>query len=383
MVSTWDVRDVGALETSYKASEAFSTRYLFAKKPTTRDTVAIATNASDEIIGIAQRRQDAGEEIAIKTFWYSLITAWEDGIAVGDKLRPGTGGKAYVADTAWDMVVAIADAPADTDEQFACYIIPNIPRSLYGVNGVVLNAPTAIANSYVAVKSNWSDEEVVIATGNNDEVIGVAQHTTTGTNQPVRVDTAWTTKITAWETIAVGDKIRWGTLGKWFVADEWDNYFAIALESGSADSVITIVIVPNAWESVNNQAEIKIKQTTIQSADVLTLNATPVELVADPGDGYAISVHKVIATVDYWSSAYATNTTLEIRYTNGSGTKVTADITWLLDATWDKAVSVGGIEAELELTASENVVAVVATGDPTGGDSDIKLTVIYSVVKIA
>ena len=122
--------------------------------------------------------------------------------------------------------------------------------------------------------------------------------------------------------------------------------------------------------------------TVITSAQVLTSFTTPIELVPAPWAWKAIRVESIIATVDYNSAAYATNTTLEARYTNWSGTKVSADIAWLLTATADKYVSVGGLEAELVLTANAPVVVRTATGNPATGNSPITVTVNYRIVSL-
>lgn len=118
-------------------------------------------------------------------------------------------------------------------------------------------------------------------------------------------------------------------------------------------------------------------EVTFTSAQLLAGNTTPKVLVPAPWAWYAIVVDKIILSVDYAAAAYATNTTLEFRYTDASGTKVTADVANMLDATADTLISVGGIEAELELTANAAVVALVATGDPITGDSDVKIKTIY------
>jgi hypothetical protein len=93
-------------------------------------------------------------------------------------------------------------------------------------------------------------------------------------------------------------------------------------------------------------------------------------------------VHKVVGIVDYNSAAYATNVTLELRYTDGSGTKVTADIGALIDATADKAVTVSGVEAALVLTGNAAVVVRAASGNPATGDSPVAFEVTYSIVAV-
>jgi len=121
---------------------------------------------------------------------------------------------------------------------------------------------------------------------------------------------------------------------------------------------------------------------TMTTAEILNGNTAAKELVPAPGAGKAVKVDEIIATNEYGSVVYATNTTMEFRYTDWSGTKVAADNANILLSTADEAISVGGIEAELALTINAAVVAVVATGDPTAGNSDVKLTVIYRIVTI-
>lgn len=121
---------------------------------------------------------------------------------------------------------------------------------------------------------------------------------------------------------------------------------------------------------------------SLTSAQVLALNTTPIELVPAPWAWKYINVLSVVGTVDYNSAAYATNVTLEFRYTNGSWTKVTADIAALIDATADKAVSVKGIEAATVLTANAPVVVRTATGNPATGNSPVKFHVVYEVITL-
>ena len=125
----------------------------------------------------------------------------------------------------------------------------------------------------------------------------------------------------------------------------------------------------------------KVVTTTITTAEVLALNATPIELVAAPAAWSYIVVDRVTASIDYVAAAYATNTTLEVRYWTAT-TKATADIASLLAVTADTVQSVWGIEAELSLPIADNIEINVATGNPITGDSDVKITVEYRVLSI-
>lgn len=128
-------------------------------------------------------------------------------------------------------------------------------------------------------------------------------------------------------------------------------------------------------------SRVKSKRVTLTSAQVLALNGTPVTLISAPWAGLFVDVISVTAAVDYNSAAYATNTTIELRYTNGSGAKVSADVAALLTSTADKTVTVKGVTTELVNVANAPVVARVATGNPVTGNSPISFQVTYRILK--
>jgi hypothetical protein len=60
---------------------------------------------------------------------------------------------------------------------------------------------------------------------------------------------------------------------------------------------------------------------TVATGDVLTLNSTPVELVAAPGAGKVILIEEITCKLVFNSVAYTGSNALEFRYTNGAGQK--------------------------------------------------------------
>lgn len=74
---------------------------------------------------------------------------------------------------------------------------------------------------------------------------------------------------------------------------------------------------PTKFTLVRFGTELLQKKITLTAAQVKALNTTPIALVAAPGAGYFVDVFAVTASIPtYVSAAYATNTTMEVRYTN-------------------------------------------------------------------
>ena len=139
---------------------------------------------------------------------------------------------------------------------------------------------------------------------------------------------------------------------------------------------------PSQFSLVTSGVDWVTKRVTISSAEILALNTTPKTLLAAPGAGYYNDVYSVSYSLDYGSAAYATNTTIETRYTNGSGAKVCVDSANLLTATADKVTTVKPDDAELVNVANAAVVACVPSGNPATGDSPVYATILYRVLPV-
>lgn len=120
------------------------------------------------------------------------------------------------------------------------------------------------------------------------------------------------------------------------------------------------------------------QQTLILSADVLTLNTTPVEVVPAPAaDEYLIPRYLTVkflnGTVDY-----ATNVTLKLGPTGLVGSTYfthTSDISDMSTTKCSVPSSTGTASSAIAIGVGLSVM--VLTGDPTAGDSDIVVTVHY------
>jgi len=121
---------------------------------------------------------------------------------------------------------------------------------------------------------------------------------------------------------------------------------------------------------------------TIATADVLTLNTTPIEIVAAPGAGYAIEVLSASMKMVYNSVAYATNTTLELKVTGANSPQIQWGAS-VLSATIDK-FNAQSIDSNSNTNVLENapLMATVDLGNPTAGDSDITIYVTYRIITL-
>ena len=119
----------------------------------------------------------------------------------------------------------------------------------------------------------------------------------------------------------------------------------------------------------------------ISSAQVLALNTTPLTIVPAVS-GYAIEAVSVVVSIDYNSAAYATNTNLLIMTDTSGNPQYKQDslLTQTFDAAWkfpEVTPSTG-----TQLIANKALTVTVATGDPTAGDSPIKVFVNYRLIPV-
>ena len=122
---------------------------------------------------------------------------------------------------------------------------------------------------------------------------------------------------------------------------------------------------------------------TIATADVLTLNTTPIEIVAAPGAGYAIEVLSASMKMVYNSATYATNTSLELitaGATNSQASTVIKNSASTIRRFADATTLASATATQLVDNAALNVT--VSSGDPTAGDSDITIYVTYRIITL-
>lgn len=117
---------------------------------------------------------------------------------------------------------------------------------------------------------------------------------------------------------------------------------------------------------------------SIPTASVLTLNGTPLTLVAAIASR-TIRVSNVRATINFNSIAYATNVQLDIYMSVGGAPNVQFTILNLLAAVADQH-RIGTVTAAAQLAENAALMVRVNSGNPTAGDSDIVIYFDYQVV---
>ena len=136
-----------------------------------------------------------------------------------------------------------------------------------------------------------------------------------------------------------------------------------------------------AIDDVNNCVCIKSASLTIATADVLTLNSVPLTIVGAVA-GYAIEVLSASLRMVFNSVAYATNTRVEILASGASVPQLQFG-TGVLSSASNVFNSIGkGSGVGTNMIDNTSIVVSVDSGDPTAGDSDITVNVIYQLIQI-
>lgn len=138
-------------------------------------------------------------------------------------------------------------------------------------------------------------------------------------------------------------------------------------------------------QSGNGYVEEKVVKVLVTSAQILTLNASPVTLVAAPDTGNLI---EFIAAVFYKPagtaySGIAAGEDLAIKYTNASGAQVNTSLetTGFLDQTTAQLRITRPIVTEYTPVANAPLVLHMLVGEITTGDSPLYVEVRYRVHK--
>lgn len=121
-------------------------------------------------------------------------------------------------------------------------------------------------------------------------------------------------------------------------------------------------------------------EVVLTPAEILALNSAPKELVPAPGAGFVHEFISAIMILDYETVAYATNGNLTVQNESATALSNTVLLANLLAATADKMVQLGALDTAdtgTVLAENEAIQLACATGDPTAGNSPMRVKVVY------
>ncbi len=128
------------------------------------------------------------------------------------------------------------------------------------------------------------------------------------------------------------------------------------------------------------QGNMKIQESTISTAQILTGNSVPVDIIAAPGANRVLVPVAAFVYYDYNSIAYATNVDFQLQI-NG---RLVFNVASMLDQVADQFVlmSVTNSGVTSSTYANQALKFKVTTGDPTAGNSPIYIKVVYTIVDL-
>jgi len=128
-----------------------------------------------------------------------------------------------------------------------------------------------------------------------------------------------------------------------------------------------------------NESILQSIEVGISNASLLTLNATPVQLVATPGLGKVLEFVRAVLIMDHGGTDFVGGA-LDVSYTNGAGTTVSDAVAAadFMQASADVIRVMQPLSADVTLTANAPLM-LVADADPTTGDGVVRVKVIYRV----
>lgn len=157
---------------------------------------------------------------------------------------------------------------------------------------------------------------------------------------------------------------------------------AISLSGGGVATIPAAYITPAMLNfTIVDNLEATL---TISAAQMLLLNTTPLTIIAAPGAGKYIEVISASAAMTFVSAAYATNTTLQLIQESSQTAQM--ENTGMLISTITKNTrfidSAAAAAGNTQITTNAGLQVKIATGNPTLGDSIVKVKVVYRIVTI-
>jgi len=175
------------------------------------------------------------------------------------------------------------------------------------------------------------------------------------------LETATSTGVT---TIGDIDSVLLDTLLTVDPTNDTIDFSAKGIDTNSVDIPITV-------------------KTTMSSSDILNMNTTPVIPTMTVPTGYAVQILDVYGRLNYNTTPYATNTTINIVFSTAVGQSVWQSANVLGDTAnvIRRFTKTSGSAAEVVIPNDPLVITCIA-GNPTAGDSTVDVYITYKLIEL-
>lgn len=165
------------------------------------------------------------------------------------------------------------------------------------------------------------------------------------------------------------------TDGTWSVNDIYIG----ELYLNDSDQRLFVRTTSGVLEIATGGGELKQAQIIITTGQVLALNSTPITIVAGI-TGKEIQIVSASAHLKYNSTTYATNVNLVLKSSSAGAAEYQGkyDISYVSDVLGSFELT--GLQANI--VTGDALVATVTSGNPTAGDSDIVIDVLYRITDL-
>jgi hypothetical protein len=165
------------------------------------------------------------------------------------------------------------------------------------------------------------------------------------------------------------------TDGTWSVNDIYIG----ELYLNDSDQRLFVRTSGGVLEIATGGGELKQAQVTLTAAQVLALNSTPITIVSGI-TGKEIQVISASAHLIYGTTPYATNVSMRLKQTSNATSNAQASFD--ISHSADKMGAFALMSTVKNIISGEDLVVSVDGGDPTAGDSDIVVDVLYRITDL-